>query len=327
MLPNLDDFLLHLKTDNFSNETIYNYERDLSVFDKFLVDFPTPFERLDKKVIAQYKAYLASKDRLTPVKGQKNDQLASRSLNRMLSALRSYLKWLIEMDMSCPIPPEAIRLIKTEKKHSRVAEFEDLIRLIESPLTFEPDRRIGLRNRTILELLFSTGMRISELCNLNRSDIDGSGKIFVLGKGKKERFVYLTPRAVNVLQHYLLTRVDSLKPLFIPYGGPNASLSKRRLSTNYIQMKIKQYREKLKINVPTSAHSLRHGFATYLAEQGASPVAIQILLGHESLDTTTRYVHASDHFAEEAHRKFHPLAQAKQTDEITESPPDEPHTG
>lgn len=312
LLPDLDDFLLHLKTDNFSPETIYNYERDLRVFDRFMADFPTPFAKLDKRVIAQYKAYLASKDRQTAINGLNNGYLASGSVNRMLSALRSYLKWLIDMDLPCPIPPEAIKLIRTEKKHARVAEFEDLIRLIESPLTFEPDIRVGLRNRVVLELLFSTGMRISELCNLNRSDIDGSGKIFVLGKGKKERFVYLTPRAVNVLERYLSTRSDNLKPLFIPYGGPNVNSAKRRLSTNYIQMKIKQYREKLKINVPTSAHSLRHGFATYLAEQGASPVAIQILLGHESLDTTTRYVHASDRFAEESHRKFHPLSMVKE---------------
>ena len=83
--------------------------------------------------------------------------------------------------------------------------------------------------------------------------------------------------------------------------------TRARLSTNYIQMKIKQYRERLGINVPTSAHSLRHGFATYLAEQGANPAAIQVLLGHESLQTTTRYVHASDTYAEKTHKQFHPL--------------------
>src|SRR4030067_2433228 len=115
-----------------------------------------------------------------------------------------------------------------------------------------------------------------------------------MGKGKKQRFVYLTPRATEHLDHYLVTRKDALPALFIPYSGRNVTNAKRRISTNYLQEKIKKYREKLKINVPTSAHSLRHGFATYLAEEGASPAAIQILLGHESLDTTTRYVHASD---------------------------------
>jgi len=164
-----------------------------------------------------------------------------------------------------------------------------------------------LRNRTILEVLFSTGMRISELCHLNRVDIDGTGKIFIMGKGKKERFVYLTARAKAILERYLNTREDACPALFIPYSGLNVNSQKRRISPNYIEMKIKQYREKLKINIPISPHSLRHGFATYLAENGASPAAIQILLGHESLDTTTRYVHASDHFAQETHRRFHPL--------------------
>lgn len=309
MLPYLDDFLLYLKSNNYSAETIYNYERDLSVLEKFLEDSSTPFEKLDKRVVAQFKAYLASRDRETPKKQEKGEILASRSVNRMLSALRSFLKFLIEMDLPCPLPPEAVKMVKMEKKHPQVAEFEELVRLIESPSYLESDPRIALRNRAILEVLFSTGMRISELCRLNRSDIDGSGRIFIMGKGKKERFVYLTPRAQKILDEYLASRQDALESLFVPYAGINVSSPKKRLSANYIQMKIKEYREKLKINVPTSAHSLRHGFATYLAEKGASPAAIQILLGHESLDTTTRYVHASDKFAEETHRRFHPLAK------------------
>lgn len=169
---------------------------------------------------------------------------------------------------------------------------------------------MALRNRAMLEILFSTGMRISELCNLQRSQIDDSGKIFIMGKGKKQRFVYLTPRATEHMNSYLANRKDDFPALFIPYSGRNVKNPKKKISTNYLQEKIKIYREKLKINVPTSAHSLRHGFATYLAEEGASPAAIQILLGHESLETTTRYVHASDRFAQETHRKFHPLAEA-----------------
>lgn len=310
-LPLIDDFLLYLKTNNYSPETVYNYERDLLTFDRFLSSLSIPFDKIDKRIIAQYKAYLASQDRLTPLKGLKTVLLDSGSLNRMLSSLRSYLKYLIEMDYKVPVPPEAIKLVKTEKKHPKVAELNDLVRLIESPTTLEKDYLIGLRNRTILEVLFSTGMRISELCSLNRSDVDPTGKIFVMGKGKKERFVYLTPRAKQILERYLSTRNDTAKALFIPYGGPNSKSNQKRLSPNYIQMKIKEYREKLGINVPTSAHSLRHGFATYLAESGASPAAIQILLGHESLETTTRYVHASDKFAQETHRKFHPLSNIK----------------
>lgn len=314
MLPYFDDFLLYLKTNNFSEETIYNYERDLMVLDQFLADFSTPLAKLDKRVVAEFKAYLASVDRKTPKKNEVAEgRLASGSLNRVLSALRSFLRYLIDMDLPCPLSPDAVKMVKTEKKHGQVAEFPDLIKLIESPAYLENDPLIALRNQTVLEVLFSTGMRISELCRLNKTDIDGSGRIFIMGKGKKERFVYLTPRAQNMVERLLATRSDGLQALFVPYAGPNVSSAKKRLSTNYLQMKIKEYREKLKINVPTSAHSLRHGFATYLAESGANPAAIQILLGHESLDTTTRYVHASDKFAEETHRKFHPLAEIKKS--------------
>lgn len=310
MLPHFDEFLLSLQTNNYSPETVYNYDRDLRVFDKFLSDSGVEFAQVEKGTIARYKAYLTSRDRKTPISLKEQEKmLVSRSVNRMLSSLRSYLKFLIEMDKPVPVPPEAVKLTKTERKHPQVAELNDLIRLIESPNKLEKDKLVVLRNRAMLEVLFSTGMRISELCGLNRNQIDDSGKVFIMGKGKKQRFVYLTPRAVEHLDRYLTTRRDTCPALFIPYSGRNVTNPKRRVSTNYLQEKIKDYREKLKINVPTSAHSLRHGFATYLAEEGASPAAIQILLGHESLDTTTRYVHASDRFAQESHRKFHPLAE------------------
>ncbi|MDZ4230096.1 MAG: tyrosine-type recombinase/integrase, partial [Candidatus Veblenbacteria bacterium] len=187
-----------------------------------------------------------------------------------------------------------MKLVKTERKHPQVAELNELVRLIEAPTTMEKNKLVALRNRAVLEVLFATGMRISELVSLQRNQIDNTGRIFITGKGKKQRFVYLTPRAIKHVAGYLKTRTDNLAALFIPYRGENAGKTSRRISTNYLQMKIKQYREQLRINVPTSAHSLRHGFATYLAEQGANPAAIQVLLGHESLDTTTRYVHASD---------------------------------
>lgn len=310
MLPSLDDFLLFLKSNNYSSETIYNYERDLKVFEDFLKDSSTPFSKLTKKTIANFKAYLISRDRKTAVKNEKpNEKLASRSINRMLSSLRSYLKYLIDMDQKPPLAPDAIKLIKTERKHPQVAELKELIKLIEAPSKLERNKKVALRNRAALEVLISTGMRISELVNLKRNQIDDSGRIFIMGKGKKERFVYLTPRAKKHLDNYLKTRNDNFPALFIPYSGRNVNDLKKQISTNYLQERIKYYREKLKINVPTSAHSLRHGFATYLAESGASPAAIQILLGHESLDTTTSYVHASDRFAQKIHQKFHPLKE------------------
>jgi len=217
------------------------------------------------------------------------------------------LQYLIDNEHDYPINPQVIKLTKTVKKHPQVAELNDIIRLIEAPTKFEKTKHVKLRNRAMMEVLFATGMRISELLNLNKNQIDATGKIFIEGKGRKQRFVYMTDRAKVHVEKYLHSRKDNHPALFIPYRGSRAGSVNSRISTNYLQMKIKKYRDWLKINVPTSAHSLRHGFATYLAEQGANPDAIQILLGHESLDTTTRYVNASDKYAERTHRKFHPL--------------------
>ncbi|MCB9789834.1 tyrosine-type recombinase/integrase [Candidatus Nomurabacteria bacterium] len=337
--------------------------------------------------------------------------LDARSVNRMLSALRSYLKYRIEFDLDYPVAPDAIKLIKADKKNKGVAEFDELVALIECPMQFEADERVALRNRAMLELLFSTGMRISELIGLDLENVGLSGKLYIVGKGRKGRFVYLTHRAMYWIDQYLGIRLryvdenvdperfDGKMPgqkvklisfgtkkgldiegeesieleidgsenntdretsqnigvsrggddskaftdgmsraeyekraaefqnlallenhkrtnflakftspaLFIPFSGGRNGRRGRRLSTNHLQEKIAAYRRRLGIQVPTSAHSLRHGFATYLAENGASPAAIQVLLGHESLQTTTRYVHASDRFAEETHKEKHPL--------------------
>lgn len=309
-LPLFDDFLLNLKTSNYSDKTLYNYERDLEVFSAFLNEIGLALDDASKNTLLNYKAYLISIDRQTPNKKQSSHRLTSYSINRMLSALRSYLRYLIDMDYQTPVSPESVKLMKTERKHPQIAELNELIRLIESPTQLEKNKIVSLRNRTMLEILFSTGMRISELTNLKRVQIDRTGRIFIMGKGKKERFVYLTPRAQNYLEKYLFTRGnDQLPYLFIPYRGKNIASKNRKISANYLQEKIKRYRELLGINIPISAHSLRHGFATYLAENGANPAAIQILLGHESLETTTRYVHASDRYAEKTHRQYHPLTR------------------
>lgn len=306
-----------------------------------------------------------------------------KSVNRMLSALRSYLKFRIEWDLDIPLPPDAIKMVRGEKKVKKVASLEELVKLIEAPMEFEKDEKVALRNRCMLEMLFATGMRISELINLDIEQVNSEGKMYIFGKGKKERTVFLTPRSLNWLNKYLKLRlvhafsdrakeeqpgnVDSLfadlgvekgntppretnednrekikdsdslnlevfdsdnrkyiklvesyrksgfiekfdsPALFIPFAGSRFGKENYRISTNYFQEKIADYRRKLGIQIPTSAHSLRHGFATYLAEKGASPAAIQVLLGHESLNTTTRYVHASEKFAEETVKKDHPL--------------------
>lgn len=307
-LPLLDEFLENIQSNNYSQETVYNYERDLNTFINFLNDdISTPFAKISKRSIIKFKAYLSSTSRRTASHNEGEKKLSSYSINRILSALRSYLKFLIDMDQKSPISADAVKMLKTEKKYGRVPEMNEVIKLIESPNKFEKEPTIALRNRAMLETLFATGMRISELLSLKREQLDQTGRIYIMGKGKKQRFVYLTPRAIKHLQDYLQTRHDDSAFVFIPYRGKNNAAKNKKISTNYLQYKIKKYRELLSINIPISAHSIRHAFATYLAESGANPAAIQILLGHESLDTTTRYVHASDKYAEKMHTQFHPL--------------------
>ncbi len=308
ILPSIDDFLLHIRANNYSPETSYNYERDLMTFDTFLQSaLRIPFSETSKRTIEQFKAELNSPDRKTASGQQSEIHLQPDSINRILVSLRRYLSFLIDMDIPTPIVPGSIKLLRGDKKHPQISELKELITLIESPTKFEKDTLVALRNRAALETLFASGMRISELISLKKVQLDKSGKIFIRGKGRKQRFIYLTERAKKHIEAYLAKRVDDSPYLFIPNRGLNAADLTKHISPNYLQMKIKKYRELLDINVPTSAHSLRHGFATYLAESGANPAAIQILLGHESLDTTTRYVHASDKYAEESHKRFHPL--------------------
>lgn len=340
-LPYLREFVLNLKNNNYSKETIDNYSRDLEIFTAFLYYLDIQFEQIDKLIIADYKGFLRdqnylpilhefqagreldekavdrSKKEVSEVKkAMYKGQLSDASVNRMLSSLRSYLSFLVDIDRPVPIPPSAIKMIKAEKKEKQVAEFKELVELIEAPFQFETEQVVKLRNRAILELIFSTGMRISEVINLNREHFKiienkiQDDKIYISGKGKKQRFVYLTPRAIEYLNEYLAKRTDSYPAMFIPTKGTRKATENPyivRLSQNYLQMKIADYRRKLGIVVPTSAHSLRHGFATYIAEEGASPAAIQKLLGHSSLQTTSKYVHGSDKFAEKTHRDFHPL--------------------
>jgi len=342
-LPLVEEYLLDLVNNNYSDKTVFNYRRDLEVLNSFLLQSHLEFIQFDKLNLSKYKEYLrtgkylevmremrGNGENVDPVRGiakstpkasrrlsMYSGRLGGRSVNRMLSALRSYLKFLNDLDYKeIPLAADSVKLLKVEKKETQVAELDELTRLIEAPETMENKKLVVYRNRAIMELLFSTGMRISELINLNREDLKlkdnvvKDSKIYILGKGKKQRFVYLTDRCTEFLNRYLKTREDNYPALFIPYRGLRIGTKDPyivRLSTNYLQSKIKEYRKAVGIVVPTSAHSLRHGFATYLAENGANPVAIQRLLGHESLQTTSKYVHSSDKFAEEMHKKYHPL--------------------
>ncbi|MBI2330510.1 tyrosine-type recombinase/integrase [Candidatus Daviesbacteria bacterium] len=305
----IEDFFLFLQTNNYSPMTVYHYKNDLAIFDNFLKSRNLRVKDLDKRLIFEFKAYLSSDERQTATTHLEGAiRLSSASINRCLSAVRAYIRFLIEQDYDTPVVPDQFKMVKRERPHPNVAEFNEFVNLMGSVSTMEKDPVIAIRNRAILEVLFSTGLRISELVGLNRKDINLEGTIFITGKGRKQRFVYLTERSQFYLDQYMSIRKDNQKALFIPTKTRSKDKLSSRLTARYVQERLKTYCEKLRINLPTTPHSFRHGFATYLAENGASPAAIQILLGHESLNTTTRYINASDRFAQETHRKYHPLA-------------------
>lgn len=349
MLPHLNDFNNYLLSNGYSSKTISNYNRDLSAFESFLILKDIKFKDIKRKTIDSFKGILRTPDQSKlftdalirnnrakmPQNESKNNKgvnphlkdinsvemLSSSSINRMLSSLRKYFRYLIINDYFCPIPPDKIEFVKREKKITNLTDFENFVKLIEFPTVIEKNNFVKLRNRAFLELLFSTGMRISEACNLNIDQVGKKDllnknflvneKVFITGKGKKQRFVYLTPRAQYFLSEYLNIRDDDLPAVFIPQKGTRKNSEnplKIRVSTNYFQMKIAQYRKLLGINVKTSAHSLRHGFATFMADNGASVAALQTLLGHESLTTTTRYLHTSQKLAEDTQKEHHPLS-------------------
>ncbi|MGA2671102.1 MAG: tyrosine-type recombinase/integrase [Dehalococcoidia bacterium] len=312
MLPHIDDFLLNLEAGHYSPGTVCDYERYLEVFDHFLNESSVPFDKMNKQTIVSYKAYLASRGRNTAKPSNHGDkQLAPSTVNYKLIALRAYLRYLIDIDYPCPLAPEAVKSLKAVPKQPQVPELKDLIRLIEAP---SPESNImELRDKAILETLFNTGLRVSELVSLSREQVDLARKRLGLkGKGEKIRIVFLSNTAAHWIGRYLQSRRDHFEPLFIRYSGEvdtRKSGEKMRLTVRSVQSIVTKYAKRCGLSITATPQTLRHCFATYVAEEGANPAALQILLGHESLDTTTRYVHASDKYAEETHRKYHPLAK------------------
>lgn len=289
-LPLSKEFLSHLNRKKYSEETVYSYKRDLKTFLNFLNKKNIKFENINKENVDDYKNYLLSLERKTSENKDSIKQLSYYSINRMLSALRAYLRYLIDSDYSSPLVGENIKLLKLQKRDNSFPKTGDLIKLIESPTMLEKNKKVALRNRAMLEVLFSTGLRLSELLNLQRDQITKSGRIFIEGKNKKGRFVYLAPGAKRVLNKYLSCRTDGSPYVFIPYSGSHASDKNKRISPSYLQRKIKQYREILGIELPISAQWLTtDGFTNYLIEQNLNPKSIKSISTHKSLSLSSSY--------------------------------------
>jgi integrase/recombinase XerC len=249
-------------------------------------------------------------------------QYSKATIARKLATLRSFYKFLVKRSQLGSNPVAAVRTPKQDKKLPRFLEYEEVKRLLETP---PMNNWLGARDRAILETLYSTGIRVSELVALNMDDVDFLGEVVhVRGKGKKERISPIGSSALQVIQHYMEFRnkraqsnsnFDS-KVLFVNKHG-------RRLSTRSVRRKMDKYLKMAGLDPAISPHTLRHSFATHMLNNGADLRSVQELLGHQSLSTTQVYTHLTTRKLKEVYENAHPREDVGQ--EPHSEPPSEPH--
>ena len=276
-----------------SQHTLRSYRTDLESFFSFLdeSELPTDPRVLDHIHLRLFLGSLARR-------GMKKSSMARR-----LSALRSFFRWLKREGVIRRNPAKLVTTPKFSKGLPRWLTVEEAFSLVEAPEGDEPER---VRDRAILELLYSSGLRVGELVRLNVGDVDlREGVVRVMGKGGKERIVPVGRAALEALRAYLKIR-ESLKPrddsLFLNRWG-------RRLSARWVQRRVKEYALRGKVLKPVTPHVLRHTFATHLLDAGADLRSIQELLGHSRLSTTQRYTHVSLTGLMEVYDRAHPRAK------------------
>ena len=285
----LKDYLDYLEIEkNRSVKTRVNYERYLKRFLGF-VKISKP-EQISQDLVRQYRLWL---NRLGI---KKNTQ------NYHLIALRNLLKYSAKRDIKI-LPADKIELGKQSERQVIFLENNELERLLAAP---EGVSSNVLRDRAILELLFSTGLRVSELCALNRDSINfKSGEFAVRGKGDKVRLVYISETAKTALKNYLEKRQDIDPALFVRDVKNPAKSDNLRLTSRSIERLVKHYSAKAGLSKKVTPHSLRHSFATDLLMNGADIRSVQALLGHSNITTTQIYTHITDKQLREVHQAFH----------------------
>jgi site-specific recombinase XerD len=259
-------------------------------------------ESIDEEVIRRFRLYISHQYK-NPYKGD----LKRQTQNYFLVALRSMFRFLIKQKKKV-ISPESIELGKRRDRTIKYLLPEDLERLFNSVST---ESMMGLRDRTILEVLFSTGLRVSELCALNRDQINlDTGEFGVIGKGGKARVVFISETAKDWLRKYFSKRKDPYRPLFIRYSGPKdkeegLTDDKLRLSVRSVERLVDKYRMKAGIPFRIGPHVLRHSYATDLLTHGADLRSVQEMLGHKNIATTQIYTHVTNTQLRKVHEQFH----------------------
>jgi len=304
ILDHIPDFLDYSEVERgLSDNTQKNYHRYLKKFETWLISQNKqdlkPHE-LGTDEVWKYRLYLSRSQ------NEKGDSLAKSTQNYYLIALRGLLSYFLAKDV-VSLAPDKVVLPKDANKGKTIKflNLEQIKKLFDSPSTAE---LVGLRDKTILEILFSTGLRVAELVALNKEQFDSiwnkeDFELGIVGKGNHPRTVYFSKRALEWLKKYLKNRKDRQKALFINYRS--RTKEENRLTTRSIERIIKKYSIKAGIPITTTPHTLRHSYATDLLNQGVDLRSIQEFLGHKNIVTTQIYTHVTNRRLRDIHRQFH----------------------
>lgn len=296
-------YLEHLEIEKGrSLKTIANYDRYLTRF--FIFSKINDPKNITDDLLREYRLWLNRQESREIIEGRK-ENLKKNTQNYYLIALRSFLKYMVKRGVKT-LPPDRIELAKIGERSLDLITPEELSLLINAPDTKDLK---GLRDRAILELLFSTGLRVSELCSLPRDMSLKTDEFSIRGKGDKIRVVFISNDAKTAIKNYLDKRKDIDDALFVQVANPNSEKSQKsktlRLTPRSVERIVKYYAIKAGISKKVTPHTIRHSFATDLLSNGADLRSVQALLGHSNITTTQIYTHVTDKQLREVHKNFH----------------------
>lgn len=293
------DYTEHLEVEGGrSAKTAENYRRYLERFVEF-TGSELAVEDISSELVRKYRLWL------NRYENEGGKTLSTITQSYYLIALRGFLSYLSQRDIPS-LSPDKIQLPKVSRKQVTFLHFEEVQRLLEE---VKGEDEVAQRDRAIIELLFSSGLRVSELVGLNRDHINTKRREFMVrGKGQKDRPIFISQSAADKVETYLETRQDTLAPLFLSYSRnsiADTSGDYRRLTARSVQRMVEKYARLAGITKHVSPHTMRHSYATDLLMNGADLRAVQNMLGHSNISTTQVYTHVTDQHLRETYEKFH----------------------
>lgn len=302
----IDRYLVYLQAEeNKSPLTVKNYRESLNLLLELLQ--AKSLAGLNKASVRNFKMALHA------YRTKDGKEFTTTTKNHHLTVLRAFLRYMVAEEEVDSFPPDRVKLFQDQPRQVKVLTSQEMHKLINIPDT---TTKIGLRDKAILEMFFSTGMRITELRSLNRKDINlDTREISIRGKRSKIRLVFISDSAAEAVQGYVNARMDFLNPLFIRSHdkavGALPPGEEFRLSRNMIYRMVKKCAFEAGIVTDPSPHTLRHTFATDLLRNGADLRSVQEMLGHKDLSTTQIYTHVTNYQLKEIHKKFHASSEGK----------------